>query len=94
MLKGPAVAARYRDARHRPYSDIDLLVPPFQVDSALEVLAADESVVQIPSKRPKADKRDVLFEDESGVHFNIDLHWDLFSYSQLRDSAMGATQEA
>lgn len=93
VLKGPAVAQCYRTPRHRHYSDLDLLVPPDEVEVALGVLGADPSIVRIPDKRPKADKRDVLFEDESGIRFNVDLHWDLFSYSQLRQAALGATAE-
>ena len=32
--------------------------------------------------------------DPSGVGFNLDLHWDLFSYTQLRGCADGATEWA
>lgn len=94
VLKGPAVAERYRRPDQRPYSDLDLLVSPADLDPALEHLAADPSALSVPAKRPKADKRDVIFEDESGMRFNVDLHWDLFSYSQLRESARGATDQA
>lgn len=94
VLKGPAVASRYRNPGHRPYSDIDILVPDNQVEEALERLSRYPHTERVPAKRPKADKRDVLMRDESGVVFNCDLHWDLFSYTQLRRSADGATTQA
>jgi len=94
VLKGPAVASRYRNPRHRPFSDIDILVPEGQVEMALDLLGEYMGTVRVPAKRPKADKRDVLMRDPSGVVFNCDLHWDLFSYTQLRRSAEGATAEA
>lgn len=94
VLKGPAIAVRYRDPRMRTFSDIDLLVPEPDVEAALELLAADPAAISVPEKRPRADKRDVLFGDDSGIRFNVDLHWDLFSYSQLRGSADGATEVA
>jgi glycosyltransferase involved in cell wall biosynthesis len=94
VLKGPAVALRYADPSRRPFSDLDLLVPRDQVETALDVLGDYHATVRVPPKRPKADKRDVLIEDRSGMLFNVDLHWDLFSYSQLRGSAIGATDAA
>ncbi|HEX6221415.1 MAG TPA: glycosyltransferase [Acidimicrobiia bacterium] len=94
ILKGPAIASRYLNPELRPFSDIDLLVAKSEVEAALEVLAADPAVIGVPEKRPKADKRDVLLSDERGIRFNVDLHWDLFSYSQLRGSADGATEAA
>lgn len=94
VLKGPAVARRYRKPGQRSYSDLDLLVPPEDLGAALEHLGTDPAAASVPAKRPKADKRDVIFRDESGMRFNVDLHWDLFSYSQLRDSARGATAQA
>ncbi len=94
VQKGPAIAMRYRDPMVRTFTDVDLLVPESEVEGALELLAADPAAISIPAKRPKADKRDVLFGDESGIRFNVDLHWDLYSYSQLRGSADGATEAA
>lgn len=94
VLKGPAIAARYQTPHLRPYSDIDILVPVSQLDQALDQLEEYRGTVHIPAKRPKADKRDVLMKDETGVSFNCDLHWDLFSYSQFRSSAHGATEAA
>ena len=94
VLKGPAVGARYRKPSLRPYSDIDILVPRHQIEKALQYLSEYPGTFSIPAKRPKADKRDVLMRDESGVFFNCDLHWDLFSYTQLRKSASGATEAA
>ena len=94
VLKGPAIATRYDDPTLRPFSDLDLLVPDSEVDLALEVLRDYPATLNVPEKRPKADKRDVLIRDETGIRFNLDLHWDLFSYSQLRGSADGATDAA
>ena len=94
VVKGPAVAAQYADERLRPYSDLDLLVESHALNDALEVIRSVEAVVDVPEKRPKAEKRDVLLRDPSGIRFNLDLHWDLFSYSQLRGSADGAMREA
>jgi glycosyltransferase involved in cell wall biosynthesis len=94
VLKGPSIAGRYRNPHHRQFSDIDLLVPDQDVSEALDALADYPNTVRVPPKRPKADKRDVLIEDDSGVRFNLDLHWDLFSYSQLRSVADGATETA
>ncbi|HJQ91902.1 MAG TPA: glycosyltransferase [Acidimicrobiia bacterium] len=94
VLKGPAIASRYEDPTLRPFSDLDLLVPDSEVDLALDVLRDYPATLNVPQKRPKADKRDVLIRDETGIRFNLDLHWDLFSYSQLRGSAEGATEAA
>lgn len=94
VLKGPAVAARYRNPRQRPFSDIDILVPEDEMGTALDYLSQYPATLRVPPKRPKADKRDVLIGDESGIVFNCDLHWDLFSYTQLRRSADGATEAA
>jgi glycosyltransferase involved in cell wall biosynthesis len=94
VLKGPAVAARYQEPANRTFSDLDLMVREHEVEAALDVLQRYPSTVSVPEKRPKADKRDVLLQDDSGISFNVDLHWDLFSYSQLRGSADGATEAA
>ena len=94
VVKGPGIAERYRLPRHRPFTDLDLLVEAERLDDALSLLAADEAVGEIPPKRPKADKRDITLTDPSGVRFNVDLHWDLFSYSQLRGAARGAVDVA
>lgn len=92
VVKGPRMADTFYEVpRLRPFSDIDLLVEPACLDRALSILASDEAVPGIPEKRPKADKRDVPFRDPSGVGFTVDLHWDLFAYSQLRGDAEGAT---
>ena len=95
ILKGPHLARwAYRNPDHRTYTDIDLLVPAEHVEATLEVLAADAAVSSIPPKTPKADKRNIPMSDPSGVGFNLDLHWDLFSYTQLRGCADGATDWA
>lgn len=95
VLKGPRLAACfYRKPRYRSFSDLDVLVESGELDRALEVIAADFAVSSVPVKRPKADKRDVLMRDSSGMVFNLDLHWNLFSYTQLRGSALGATPAA
>ncbi len=94
VIKGPAVALRYRSPSHRGFSDLDLLVETSQLESALGLLSDDEAVMGLPPKRPKADKRDIVLEDASGVRFNLDLHWDLFSYKQFMGVAEGATEAA
>ena len=95
VLKGLRLARwAYRNPAHRTTTDIDVLVPADQVERALEVLAEDDAVQTIPAKTPKADKRHVLLADPSGVRFTLDLHWDLFSYTQLRGCADGATDWA
>lgn len=92
VVKGPDLASRvYGDPRHRTFTDIDILVPEASLASALDIFASDDGVATVPKKRPKADKRDIPVEDSSGRHFMVDLHWDLFSYSQLRGVAAGAT---
>lgn len=93
VLKGPAVARYYSNSALRSYSDLDFLVGERDLDVALEVLRADDFVTEIPPKGPKAAKRDVVVVDPTGVRFNLDLHWDLFSYSQLRGRASGAIAE-
>ena len=94
LLKGPGIAESYRAPQLRSFSDLDLLVPPSQLDDALRIVGGDEAAVEVPAKRPRADKRDIVFQDRSGVKFNVDLHWDLFLYSQLRGRAKGATDAA
>ena len=91
VLKGPYVAAEYSNPEFRTFTDLDLLVPREDMEATLAVLAADEAVWSIPPKGPKADKRDIPLHDPSRVDFNLDLHWDLFSYSQLLGTAEGGT---
>jgi len=95
VLKGLHLAEwAYANPAHRTTTDIDLLVPADKVERVLELLEKDEAVQLIPPKTPKADKRNILFADDSGVRFTLDLHWDLFSYTQLRGCADGATDWA
>ncbi|MGH8934832.1 MAG: nucleotidyltransferase family protein [Acidimicrobiia bacterium] len=95
ILKGPYLAeAAYRRPEQRTFTDIDLLVPRRALDRALAVLAAHPTARPLPPQAPKGDKRNVPFADPSGVRFDVDLHWDLFSYSQLLGEAEGATDWA
>jgi hypothetical protein len=95
VLKGPHLARSvYAEPAHRTYTDLDILVQPEDLDATLDVLRGYPSVSSIPPKTPKADKRHIPMVDESGVMFTVDLHWDLFSYSQLRGCADGAVQWA
>lgn len=94
VVKGPDIASRYANPDQRGFGDLDLLVEEAALDRAVEAIGDYEAVVSIPSKRPKADKRDIYLRDPSGVRFNIDLHWDLYSYTQLRGAALGAVAEA
>jgi glycosyltransferase involved in cell wall biosynthesis len=95
VLKGARMADTfYRDPRRRTFTDIDLLVETHSLENALDLLADDEAVVAVPAKRPKADKRDLVLADSTGVTFHLDLHWNLFAYTQLRGAATGATESA
>jgi glycosyltransferase involved in cell wall biosynthesis len=91
ILKGPQLALNtYRHSAHRTFTDIDVLVHPADLEHALKVVANDPAVPSIPKQGPKADKRNIPISDPGGVRFTLDLHWDLFSYSQLQGSAEGA----
>jgi len=95
VLKGPYLDRHvFRSRGIRTYSDLDVLVAPHQVEQALEVLAADEAVGVVPARRPRAPKRDLPVRDGTGASFSLDLHWDLFGYSQLLGCAEGATERA
>ena len=95
VLKGPYLAKySYREPAHRTFTDVDVLVHPADLESALETLDGDPAVSAIPAQGPKADKRNILMADSHGVRFTLDLHWDLFSYKQLQGSARGATEYA
>ncbi len=95
VVKGPALADRlYPTPGQRIFTDLDLVVPSAELGRTLEIVASDPECLGIPPKRPRADKRDIPFRDPSGVVFNVDLHWDLFSYRQLRGRAAGATEQA
>ncbi len=95
VVKGPDLADRvYPDPAMRYFTDLDLVVPPSDLDRALDVIDADPACVGIPPKGPQADKRDIVFRDPTGVRFTVDLHWDLFSYTQLRGRAAGTMEAA
>jgi glycosyltransferase involved in cell wall biosynthesis len=95
ILKGPQLAVNtYRVPAQRTFTDIDVLVHPADLQHALEVFAKDPAVPSIPKKGPKADKRNIPISDPGGVRFTLDLHWDLFSYTQLQGCADGATELA
>ena len=95
ILKGPVIDRWvYRVTGQRTFTDIDVLVHPVDLPKAIEVLQEDPMVRSIPPRGPKADKRNIPMADPSGVHFTLDLHWDLFSYSQLQGAADGATEWA
>ncbi|MEX1004533.1 MAG: glycosyltransferase [Acidimicrobiia bacterium] len=95
VVKGPALAhGTYEDPDHRTFTDLDLLVPAQEVSAALDALTDFPAVLGVPPKTPKADKRNIPIADPSGVRFTLDLHWDLFSYTQLRGCAHGAVDEA
>ena len=94
VLKGPYLAASYAKPALRTFSDIDLLIPQSRLGDALSALRYDPGVRSVPPKKPRADKRDIPIHDPSGFVFNLDLHWDLFSYTQLLGCADGATSWA
>ena len=94
VLKGPALAARYRTPDHRTFTDIDVVVAPDDLDACLAILKREQVVRAVPPQRPRADKRDIVLVDpRSGMRFSLDLHWDLFSYRQLRGPTHGAMAE-
>lgn len=94
VLKGPKLAIdAYQNREFRTFTDIDILVRRQDLEGALVVIQRDSAVLEIPTKWPNADKRNVLCSDR-GVEFTLDLHWDLFSHSQLRPGAEGATEAA
>jgi hypothetical protein len=94
VLKGPFLGEFvYEAASERTFTDLDLLVRPADLDRAIEVLMEDPGFLDLPVKRPTADKRELLFFGPAGISFNIDLHWDLFGYAQLRGSAKQAVNE-
>lgn len=93
VVKGPAIAASYRDPRMRTFTDLDLVVPPDKVDRAITALTSLPWKVVVPPKGPAADKRDIAMTVR-GVTFMVDLHWDLFAYRQLLGCASEATPAA
>jgi hypothetical protein len=97
VLKGPFLSRTYyRTPAQRTYTDLDLLVQRADLDRSLEALVDLPFVASsIPEKRPTGDKRDIpVYDLQKNLRFNIDLHWDLYSYAQLRGAAFGATEEA
>lgn len=94
VVKGPQIAARYRDPSIRTYTDVDLVVPPDQLEAATDALREYPSIDSIPAKLPRSDKRDVVVRDRSGIVFTIDLHWNLFGHHQLGSVGSGAMVEA
>ena len=95
VLKGPWLQERaYAVARHRTFSDLDILVPRESLTTAIEVLKDYPDIASIPRQKPEADKREIPIHDPTGVTFAVDLHWDLFSYRQLLGRARQATEEA
>lgn len=94
VLKGPHLAEwAYAQPEMRTFTDLDLLVRPQDLDRTLDVLRSLPGVTSVPPKTPQADKRNIPMT-HNGIRFTIDLHWDLFSYSQLAGCASGATKEA
>ncbi|HKY48256.1 MAG TPA: nucleotidyltransferase family protein, partial [Acidimicrobiia bacterium] len=94
VLKGPWLReCAYERPQHRTFSDLDLLVPREALGSALTLIQEHGRLPSIPRQRPEADKREIPLTDPSGVTFAVDLHWDMFSYGQLRGRARAATDE-
>jgi glycosyltransferase involved in cell wall biosynthesis len=95
VIKGPWLADKaYQNRLHRTFTDLDLVVHRRDLERSLKVLASYPEIGAVPQQRPHADKRELTVRDRSGVTFAVDLHWDLFSYSQLRGSADGAVEAA
>jgi hypothetical protein len=58
VIKGPSIAhRRYDDPSMRPFGDIDLLVPPAQLDHAFATLTAAGHQRRYPQPRPGFDQR-------------------------------------
>jgi hypothetical protein len=86
LLKGPAVAQRYRNPSLRPYVDVDLLVP------AREVRAWSEALGQAGYWAPSPDIRIVERRYSEGCAFThrleghqVDLHTSLFVERTARE---------
>lgn len=97
VVKGPFLAhAHYRVPGHRTFSDVDILVGADDIERTIDALRDLPFIGDsIPEQRPKSDKRDIpVYDLQKGVGFNIDLHWDLYSYTRLRKWASGATEAA
>lgn len=82
-FKGPLLAAQaYGDLSARQFVDLDILVKPKQLESAIELLR-DEGYNPISSigwlKKNNwhlLDKKDIYFRSEDGL-VNVELHWKL-----------------
>jgi hypothetical protein len=85
-LKGPVLAeALYRDPAGRPLTDLDLLVPPAEVDRAVELLTRlgyrhlghDRTLAY---ERASAGAACFVPGATSSHHLPVDLHWTLISF--------------
>ncbi|MGB7208343.1 MAG: nucleotidyltransferase family protein [Pyrinomonadaceae bacterium] len=82
-FKGPLLAAQaYGDLSARQYVDLDILVQPKQLESAIQLLQ-DEGYTRISSiswlnktNWQMLDKKDIYFRSGDGL-VNVELHWKL-----------------
>ena len=82
-FKGPLLAAQaYGDLSARQYVDLDILVQPKQLESAIRLLQ-DEGYTPISSiswlnksNWHLSDKKDIYFRSADGL-VNVELHWKL-----------------
>ena len=87
LLKGAAlVLLHYKDLALRPMADIDVLVPPEQAASAMDLLR--RAGWRLPWKRSNAEVMfthyAVGFTHESGAQ--IDLHWHVLDQSRAKNA--------
>ena len=76
VLKGPAVAHRaYADPAHRPFRDVDVLVPSASIDQVVQALMGDGATRPVPELRRGFDRRfakSVTLRHPDGIE--IDVH--------------------
>lgn len=80
LLKGPALADRfYPNREHRPFIDLDLLVPWLTEHAVAEVLEREQGYRRTPLPWPQSDHRyahAIELERGVGVHtIQVELHW-------------------
>jgi hypothetical protein len=71
VIKGAALAHRYPDPGLRPMDDVDLVLPPHQIDAGAEaLLAAGWAWHETPARQ----KHEVQFTHQSLPGLHVDLH--------------------
>lgn len=87
VMKGPAIAERFFDPpAARPYSDLDIIVPPDrrqQAAEALSPLGFEASDINHRLKNPANRGEWVLIAHEP-IRYTVELHWDYITGGSLR----------